>query len=237
MRGKIIVLEGTDGSGKGTHTKILAQKLEGQGHKVKTLSFPTYGTASCKPVELYLNGTFGENTDPYFTSMLYAYNRKMEMGRVNENLDEGTHYIMNRYTSANAGHQAGKIQDRTAREKFLKWLFDLEYDQYGLPRPDLTILLHMPPVIGQQFVAQKEEDRSYLQGRQKDVHEADLDHLKLAEEAYLEVAKKEGWTIIECGKPGLGEDIINDTSIEPAEKVRDLAEINKELAKIVTAVF
>ncbi|MDD9953048.1 MAG: thymidylate kinase [Candidatus Woesearchaeota archaeon] len=203
MPGKLIVIEGTDGSGKTVQTNKLVERLQAEGHTVKTLSFPTYGKESAKAVELYANGEFGKDVDPYFSAMLYAHNRKEETQEMQEDLAQGTHYIVNRYTSANAGHQAGKLP-KEQRADFVTWLEDLEYERLGIPRPDCVIFLHVPPAIGQQLVEQKPpEERTYLKGATKDIHEADLQHLENAEAAFIQAAEQLGWTTIECATPEL----------------------------------
>lgn len=236
MQGKLIVIEGTDGSGKDTHTRMLLARLQKEDVPMKSVSFPTYGTASCKGVERYLNGELGspEYVGPHYASMLFAFNRWKEMQTAKEELANGTNYIVNRYTGSSAGHQAGKIANEEERRAFLEWLFHLEFGIFGLPEPHLTILLHMPAAVGQQFVDRK-EGREHLQGKTRDIHEEDLAHLEAAESTYQYVAANtEGWTTIECAKAGCDREMLLDPAIEPEEKVRPLSEINDELYGLVT---
>jgi dTMP kinase len=196
-----IVIEGTDGSGKATQTKFLADKLESLKIPFELADFPQYGSPSSFFAEKYLRGEYGtaEEVGPYRGSIFYAVDRYDKSFDIRRALSEGKIVISNRYVSANMGHQAGKIKNPTEREKFLKWLLELEYDIFGIPKPDLTILLYVPPAIGQKLVDRKGE-RSYTKGKKRDIHEADLGHLTAAAEAYLEVAKKYGWTVIDCSK-------------------------------------
>lgn len=204
--GKLIVISGTDGSGKGTQLELLNKRLLEEGHNVKTADFPRYSEKSAGAVEDYLNGNYGtaEEVGPYRASVFYAVDRfaasfetKPE-GNLHKWLQEGNIVLSNRYVSANKGHQMGKIKDQEKREKFLSWLDDFEYGIMGIPKENVNIFLYVPPEIGQQLVDKKEQ-RSYTT-KKRDIHEADLNHLKDAAEAYMYVAKKEGWEIINCTK-------------------------------------
>lgn len=198
MKGKLIVIEGTDGSGKETHSKYVCKNLEQEGYRTKLVSFPQYGKPSTAMVEEYLNGKLGsaEEVGPYRASIFYAQDRYAKSKELWKWFNEGKIIICNRYATANMGHQAGKIKDKKERDKFLVWLDDLEYNIFGIPRPHKVIFLHMPVRIGQELVERKGE-RKYLRGKKKDLHESDLKHLRDAEEAYLYVAKKEGWVVLE----------------------------------------
>jgi dTMP kinase len=199
MKGKLIVIEGTDGSGKATQSKLLYEKLKSEGYSVELADFPQYGLPSAKMVEEYLNGKFGTANEvgPYRASIFYAIDRYAKSKELHKWLDNGSIIICNRYVSANKGHQAGKIEDKAELDRFLNWLDELEYDIFKIPKPDKIILLYMPSEIGQMLV-EKKGHRDYVGGQKKDIHEADLTHLKAAEKAYIYVAKKEGWTIIDC---------------------------------------
>ena len=116
-------------------------------------------------------------------------------------LEEGKIVVANRYVSANMGHQAGKIKEKACRDEFLKWLDELEFGIFGIPRPDKVILLYMPPEVGQELV-DKKGAREYTKGKKRDIHEADLKHLKNAADAYAYVAKKYAWGVIDCAKKG-----------------------------------
>lgn len=198
MFGKFIVIEGTDGSGKATQTKFLAEKLKSLGVPFELADFPQYGKPSAYFAEKYLRGEYGtaEEVGPYRGSLFYAVDRYDKSFEIRKWLAEGKTVISNRYVSANMGHQAGKIKNTKERDKFLKWLLELEYGIFGIPKPDLTILLYVPPEVGQKFVDQKGE-RAYTKGAKRDIHEADLKHLQDSAEVYLDVARKYKWAVID----------------------------------------
>lgn len=202
-QGKFIVIEGTDGSGKATQTRFLAEKLATLGRPFELADFPQYGKPSAYFAEKYLRGEYGtaEEVGPYRGSLFYAMDRYDKSFEIRQWLSEGKVVVSNRYVSANMGHQAGKIKNKTQREKFLKWLLELEYGIFRIPKPDLTILLYVPPEVGQKFVDQKGH-RTYTKGKSRDIHEADLKHLEDAAEAYLSVAKKYRWEVIDYRKKG-----------------------------------
>jgi dTMP kinase len=204
MRGKFIVIEGTDGSGKGTQVHLLINRLKTEGVSVEMVDFPQYDSPSSYFVAKYLRGEYGtaEDVGPYRGSLFYALDRYDKSGDIKRWLDEGTTVIANRYVSANMGHQAGKIDDLHARDEYLEWLDNLEYNICGIPRPDQTIFLFVPPEIGQQLVDHKNH-REYTQGKSRDIHEADLTHLQKASQAYMYVAEKYNWTTIPCTEEGV----------------------------------
>ncbi|MBU6390482.1 thymidylate kinase [Patescibacteria group bacterium] len=197
-KGRLIVIEGTDGSGKATQTKFLAERFRKSGIPFELADFPQYGKPTGYFAEKYLRGEYGtaEEVGPYRGSILYAVDRYDKSFDIRRWLSEGKIVVANRYVSANMGHQAGKIKNKREREKFIKWLIDLEYGIFNIPKPDITILLHVPPAVGQKFVDQKGE-RAYTKGRKRDIHEEDIAHLEQAAEAYLSVAKRYGWTVID----------------------------------------
>ena len=201
-RGVFIVLDGIDGSGKGTQTQLLVNRLRQEGHRVESADFPQYGSWSAAFVERYLRGEFGtaQEVDAKKASLFYALDRYAASFQIRKWLEEGDIVISNRYTSANKGHQLGKIQDPETMHSFLKWLNELEYDVLGIPVPNLTLFLHMDPIIGQQLV-DKKGLRAYIQGEKRDIHEKDVEHLQNAERAYLfciEHDPQEKWKRILC---------------------------------------
>ncbi|MBI5134528.1 MAG: thymidylate kinase [Candidatus Taylorbacteria bacterium] len=206
-KGAFIVIDGTDGSGKGTQTKLLVDRLRKEGREVMELDFPQYGKPSAVFVEKYLRGEYGtaDEVGPYRGSLFYALDRFDKSSEVKKWLSEGKVVVSNRYVSANMGHQTGKIKGKAARDRFLKWLDELEFGIFGIPRPDKVILLYMPPEVGQKLVDQKGK-REYTKGKKRDIHEADLNHLKNAAGAYAYVAKKYRWDVIGCAK---GEKILS----------------------------
>ncbi len=234
--GKLIVIDGTDGSGKTDQTTLLVERMKQEKRFPRTMSFPTYGKPSAKLVELYLNGEFGtlDEVGPKQGSTYYAFNRFSETGAMARELKVGFDYVLNRYTSANGGHQGGKISDAAKRKEFLDWLLRLEFEVLKIPRPDLNIFLHMPAAIGQQFVERKAaEERTYLTGgKKKDLHEANLAHLLNAEESYLYMARNyPGWKIVSCVKPELESrpEVVNDAAIPPEQKVLSRPEIHERI--------
>lgn len=201
MKGKFIVIDGTDGSGKATQTKLLIDRLRAEGREVMELDFPQYGKSSAVFVEKYLRGEYGnaDEVGPYRASIFYALDRYDKSFEVKKWLSEGKIVVSNRYVSANMGHQTGKIKGKAARDKYLSWLSDLEFGIFNIPKPDKIVLLYMPPEVGQKLVDQKGK-REYTKGKKRDIHEADLNHLKNAANAYAYVAKKYKWDIISCVK-------------------------------------
>jgi dTMP kinase len=203
-KGKFIVIEGTDGSGKGTQVALLLDSLKQKNIPVKTADFPQYENFSGAFVAKYLRGEYGTANEvgPYRASVFYALDRYDKSFDIKKWLADGEVVISNRYVSANMGHQTGKIKGKKKRDEFLNWLEKFEYGMFDIPKPDMTILLYMPPEIGQKLVDQK-VSRNYTKGKKRDIHEADLEHLKNASKAYLYVAKKYGWKVINCVEKGV----------------------------------
>ncbi len=202
MKGKLIVIDGTDGSGKATQAGILIEGLRKKGLSVVKADFPVYDSFFGKLAAKYLNGEFGtaDQVSPYLASLIFALDRWEASSDMKKALDEGSIIIANRYVSSNIGHQAGKIKDKAKRKEFVKWIEGLEYGEFGIPRPDLNILLYVPYDIGQKLVDRKEK-RDYTDMK-RDIHEGDASHLKDAECSFLEVAKEKGWVIIDCVRDG-----------------------------------
>ncbi len=203
-KGKLIVIEGTDGSGKKTQANLLITRLKKTGLKVVSISFPQYGKKSAGLVEEYLNGKYGpsNNVDPYVASLFFALDRFDLATELKRRLNEKYIVILDRYVDSNAAHQGGKIKDKKARAHFLAWLYDLEYKILGIPKPDLTVILRVPAKMGQALVSQKTQ-RLYIEGgKTHDGHEANLKHLSAAESAYIWLARKfpKDHVVIECTK-------------------------------------
>ncbi len=165
--------------------------------------FPQYGNKSAGPVEEYLDGKYGQMT-PRAASTFYAIDRFDASFKIRECLNRGEIIVSNRYVTANAGHQGGKIADISERLAFFKWLDDLEYGVFNIPRPDLNIILHMPAEMAQLLVDKKSAaERRYVNGKKRDLHEADIQHLKNAERVYTEIAEIFPNTkLIECVQDG-----------------------------------
>ena len=200
MKGLFIMIEGTDGSGKSVQTNLLVDALIKQGREVEQISFPQYGQPSAAMVEAYLNGEFGtaEAVGPYRASILYAIDRYAAKGKIAKWLADGKIVIANRYVASNLGHQGGKIKDMAERKKYFAWNYNLEYNIFGIPKPDINLILHVTPEISQQLV-DKKGAREYLRGKKRDIHEADLNHLRAAEQAYIQIARSyPEFALIEC---------------------------------------
>lgn len=189
QKGRFIVIDGTDGSGKATQTDLLVNELKVNGYPVEMTDFPQYGTKSAGLIEEYLNGKYGQ-VGPEAASIFYAIDRFDASFKIRQWLAEGKIVISNRYVTANAGHQGGKISDDIDRLKYFKWLDNLEYNIFNIPKPDLNIILHMPAEMAQKLVDKKSAaTRTYVNGKKRDLHEADIHHLKNAEKVYLQIAK------------------------------------------------
>lgn len=188
ISGKFIVIDGTDGSGKTTQLELLKTRLEAEGYAVAVADFPQYNTKSAGLVEEYLSGKYGQadEVNSYKASIFYAVDRYDASFKIREWLKEGKIVLANRYTSANMGHQGCKIENPLERKVFFNWLYDLEYKIFEIPRPDLSIILHVESEISQQLA--KARAREDWAGKKNDIHEDNLDHLKKAERIYLEIA-------------------------------------------------
>lgn len=224
LKGKLIVIDGTDGSGKATQTELLAKRLKRAGFEVEIADFPQYGKKSAGAVEAYLNGKYGsaEEVGPYRASLLYAIDRYDAGFQIKRWLGEGKIVLSNRYVAANMAHQGGKISNALERKNFYAWINKLEYGLFAIPKPDLNIILHLEAAAAQKLIEQKGE-RRYLNGAKKDLHENDLEHLLRAERTYLEIAKSfPNFVVIECQPQG---------RLETIEKINDL--IWREMSRLI----
>jgi len=203
MAGKLIVIEGVDGAGKGTQTELLKKALLEKGHPIVDVDFPRYGEKSAFFVEQYLNGAYGkaDEVGPYKASLFFALDRFAASKEMYGMLDQGSIIIANRYETSNRAFQGQKIEDPEKRKEYFDWSKQFEYEILGIPRPDLVICLHVSPEIGQKLVAKKGE-REYIKGKTHDIHEEDIELLRRTEQVYLEMAKDPEWKIIECEKDG-----------------------------------
>lgn len=218
MRGKLIVFEGIDGSGKETQSKALLAKLEKEGRKVRHISFPNYESDSSALVKMYLSGKFGkdpEDVNAYTASLFYAVDRfasyKMDWKSF---YDEGGIILCDRYTTSNMVHQMTKIEDEGKRKEFLAWLEMTEYEKMGLPKPDVVILLDLPLEVSQRLVKERAK-----QGGSMDIHESHLNYLKKCSDAYQELLAHYGWEKVSCMK-GKTLRSIEDINQEVYEKVK-----------------
>lgn len=196
-KGKFIVIDGSDGTGKATQTRLLIKRLEKAGHRVKVEDFPQYGKKSAGPVEDYLNGLYGTASQlgAYIPSVFYAVDRFAAAERIRRHLADGYIVVCNRYVTSNMAHQGGKIANSKKREEYFKWLSDLEYKFFKIPKPDLEIILHLPPEISAKLLRVR-GPKFYLGHKKRDIHETDKKHLKHAEKIYLQIAKRFHFPII-----------------------------------------
>lgn len=217
-KGKIIVIEGADGSGKATQSELLVRYLKQQHIKVKEIEFPRYYTSFHGDiVARFHRGEFGsiDTVSPYLISLAYALDRLSMRDEINDWLKKGYTIIANRYVTSSIAHQAAKLKE-TEREKFANWLDELEYRVHKMPREDLVIYLHMPWQIGQKLSQQKQ--KAYLKG-QKDIAEISNKHMQETEKMYLWLLKhKKNWVKIECVE---------------SDKIKGKEEIQKEITSFL----
>ncbi|HEY2822595.1 MAG TPA: hypothetical protein VGJ06_16230 [Candidatus Acidoferrum sp.] len=195
--GRLIAIEGIDGSGKGTQLELLQKALRARGVAVHATNFPHYQSWFGTMVGQFLNGKFGalESVDPHFAALLYAGDRFEAKRELTDALAQGKLVLADRYIASNLAHQTGRLPT-AERADFIAWLEHLEYDIYGLPREDRVIYLRVPPAQAQALVSKKAA-RSYTTAKQ-DIQESSIRHLHDAAEMYDELAKRPHWATIEC---------------------------------------
>ena len=201
MKGRLIVIEGLDGSGKATQAKRLAAALQQDGKRVREISFPNYDSDSSALVKMYLSGAFGTqpgDVNAYAASSFYAVDRyagmKQDWGAFYE---DGGILIADRYTTSNAVHQCCKLP-REQWDQLLDWLFDFEYRLLGLPAPDLVVYLRLGIEISQLLMS----ERYHGDEKKKDIHESNLSYLEQAHLAADYCASKYNWKTVECAERG-----------------------------------
>lgn len=199
--GKLIVLEGTDGSGKSTQFKLLTEYLTRQGHQFKKLVFPQYSEPSSALIRMYLGGEFGTkptDVNAYAASAFYAVDRYASYKKVwGDWYENGGLIVSDRYTTSNAVHQTSK-EPVEKQEQFLHWLYDFEYNKLGLPAPDLVIYLDVPTDFTEQMMRKREHDTN----TKADIHEQDMSYLATCRKTGRAAANYYNWTIINCVKDG-----------------------------------
>ena len=235
-KGKLIVVEGTDGSGKTVQTNLLLEKLLQKGYQVQMTDFPQYGRSFfANLIEKYLKGEFGwpqelrdhlknyplttvknsasdndrtehhiesrpDEVNPYLTSILYAGDRWEAKNQMQKWLDEGKIIISNRYVCSNMAHQGAKVNGTMERKEFFEWIDELEYKVYSVPRPDLTIYLHVPIEISQGLIKTRIKESEGLKSA-ADLHEEDIEYMKRVQNTYTTLAASDNsWCTIECAK-------------------------------------
>ena len=218
-RGKLIVIEGTDCSGKETQAKLLLKRLKSDGIKIEERAFPMYDTPTGKIIGGALLGKshIGESVfpnaskvDPKVAALYYAADRLYNIGEINKMLDDGVNVILDRYVESNMGHQAGKLKDKQQKLDMMNWLESLEYDLLKLPRPDLVLFLYMP----YQYTIELRNKR----GEAPDEVEKDVNYLHNAEETYSMMAEKYNYDIVHCVKD---------------ERIRTIEEISDDVYSLV----
>ncbi|MGI6084011.1 MAG: dTMP kinase [Acetivibrionales bacterium] len=221
MKGKLIIIEGVDSSGKATHTKMLYERLLNEKKKVIKVEFPNYNSESSALVKMYLNGDFGnkpEDVNPYASSIFFAIDRFASYKTLWKDFyDNGGIVISDRYTMSNMIHQASKIQDADKKKSFLEWLWDLEFIKLGIPVPDCVVFLDMPPEYARNLM--KNRKNKITGQRKKDIHENNQEHLFESYKNACGIAKEYNWNHVDCVRDG---------------KIRDIADIHKDIFSIVT---
>ena len=220
MKGKLIVVEGLDSSGKATQTKLIAKKLEEMNYKVKLVTFPDYESDSSALVKMYLNGDLSDKADDinaYAASSFYAVDRYASFKRNWEKfyLDGGI-IIADRYTTSNMIHQASKIEGTRIKNLYLDWLTDYEYKLLKLPAPNKVIFLDMPPEYANELM--RERANKFTGEKDKDIHERDKEYLEKTYENALYIAKKYDWNEVFCVEDG---------------QIRTIDDINDEIMTLI----
>lgn len=224
MKGKLIVIEGTDCSGKETQSNLLIEKLKNDGIRIEKFSFPNYNSPTGKIIggpylgKSYIcEGWFPEgapNVDPRVSALYYAADRLYNIDKINFLLENGVSVILDRYVYSNMAHQGGKLDNADDRHAMYDWLDNLEFNLLSLPKPDISVFLHMPFELSLTLKKNREEDL--------DQNEKDKNHLINAENAFIELAKKYNFYTIEC----------ND-----GERIKTIPEINEDLYGYVSGII
>ena len=217
MKGKFIVIEGTDCSGKETQNKLIEKRLKKEGINFIRFSFPMYDTPTGKIIGDYYLGKKGKSifkegavaVDPHIAVLYYAADRKYNITKALEYYNKGYYIILDRYTSSNQAHQGSKIDNQDERFNMYQWIDKLEYWLLGLPKPDKTIFLHVPSIYVKNLLNSRKE---------LDDHEKDFEYLEKSEKAYIELSELYGWNKIECVKD---------------QNLKTIEEINNEILDII----
>lgn len=222
MKGKFIVIEGTDGSGKKTQARILCEKLNEAGINCIVQSFPNYDSPACTPVKMYLNGEFGDIgcLDAYQANSLYAVDRLCTMMGLKDHIENGGSIVFDRYVESTMLHQAALIENQEERDKFLDYVNDFEFGKLKLPKPDLVIFLDVPVEVSKKLADSRGE---YKSGNKKDILEQDISHLTKAYNSGKYVANKYGWTQISC---------LNESG-----NLKSIEEISNNIFEVVKKLF
>lgn len=223
--GKLIVIEGTDSSGKETQTRKIYEKLESEGYLCKKISFPNYESEASQPVKMYLSGKFGKEAskvNPYPISTMYAIDR---YASYKENWEKDYKadkiIIADRYTTSNIVHQASKFDNFEDKENYINWLEDLEYEKMELPRPDLVIFLNMPTNKALELISKR---NNKITGEdKKDIHEKDKDYLEKSHKNACDIAERLKWKEIHC--------------VNKNGEIKSIDEIHEEVYNVIKKVI
>lgn len=215
--GKLIVFEGTDGSGKSTQFGLLTKRLQARGVEFQKMVFPQYAEPSSAMIRMYLGGEFGQrpsDVNAYAASTFYAVDRYASYRKVwGKFYKQGGLMLSDRYTTSNAVHQASK-EPPEKREDFFRWLQEFEYGHLELPKPDLVLYLDAPTELTEMLMRKRETETN----THADIHEQNMEYLRLCRKTGLEAAKFYGWTVINCARDG---------------KLRTIDDIHEEIFTLV----
>lgn len=202
-KGKLIIIEAGDGSGKATQTRKLAEHLAADGKKVVQVSFPDYKSRAAEPLKMYLEGDYGDKAgavNAFAASTFFAVDRFASFNlKWKADYEAGAIILADRYTTSNMVHQAVKLTDPRERQEFLDWLWDFEFNRLGLPVPDAVIFLDMDPEVSDRLIAER---AAHNADRKKDIHEKDAEYLHRCHDTYLELADKYSWHKVKCSENG-----------------------------------
>jgi dTMP kinase len=196
-KGRLVVLEGTDSSGKATQARLLADRLRAEHFEVELASFPRYESRFGVLVGKYLAGDFGpkEQLDPHAVAMLYAMDRFDFFSTLNGWLVEGKIVVLNRYKASNWAHQGARFESSKQQDAFIRWMMQLEAP---LPEADVTFFLEMPEVHAQALMENADRSADYRKGATRDQHESDVAYLKRTREIYARLCRRLDWIRISC---------------------------------------
>ena len=217
--GKLIVIEGTDGSGKSTQFRLLTERVAAEGHEFQKLVFPQYQEESSALIRMYLRGEFGSkpsDVNAYTASAFFAVDRYASYKKVwGQWYENGGLVLSDRYTTSNAVHQTSK-EPEEKRSEYLRWLYEFEYDRLGLPCPDLVIYLDVPTDFTEKMMRRREAATN----TQADIHEQDLQYLATCRRTGRDAAAFYGWTVIDCVRDG---------------EMRSIEDIHEEIYRHISA--
>ncbi len=221
MASKLIVIEGLDGSGKGTQSNLVAQTLKDRGYKVRKLTFPDYDSPSSSLVKMYLGGELGDSPDDvnaYAASSFYAVDRVASFLKDwKKDYEQCDYIVADRYVTSNLIYQMTKVDDND-RDDFIAWLEDFEYNRLMVPKPDIVIYLDVPPVISQQLMSNRYNgDES-----KKDIHEKNMGFLSACRQSALYALEKSGWIKLSCAQD---------------DKMKSIESITKQILDIIDTTF